>query len=292
MPLKYAFYPGCIIPSRFPHIEKSARLVAGHLGIELVEMENTTCCPEPFAIQSIDRMTHLSMAARNLCVGEEMNSDMMVLCNGCLATLWHANEILKTDYKARNAINKALEAIHRKFKGDLEVTHFYHVLADQIGVDKIGSAISKPLKGVKVAVHYGCHLLDPAFATRHDTINQPRGLERLVEAIGAQPVAYERQYTCCGGPIRGINDELSKSMLIEKLNAVKGAGADCLTLFCPLCYTQYDLGQLVEQRESRREFNLPVMYYPELLALALGYSKDEIGLSEHSITKNIEKIVP
>jgi heterodisulfide reductase subunit B len=290
MALKYALYPGCIISGRFPHLEKAARISSERLGIQLVDMQNLTCCPEPFGIQSMDRLTHLSIAARNIAVGESMKLDIMVLCNGCLSTLWHTNTILNADYKLKNMVNNILKEVNRKYKGEVEVKHFYQILVDEVGVEKIKEKVVKPLRGVKVAVHYGCHLLDPAFSTKLDEINEPRGFENLVEAIGAQNVIYDKKYICCGGPIREINDKISRAVLVEKLEAVKEAGADCLTVFCPLCYTQYDFGQLLEQRKTGKEYNIPVLYYPELLALALGYSKEQIGLHEHSITKGLDKI--
>jgi len=289
MTIRYAFYPGCIIQGRFPHLENSARMVTKHLGIQLENMENTTCCPEPFSIQSIDRLTHLSIAARNISVAEEIDLNIMVLCNGCLSTLSRVNTILKTDYKLRNSVNLVLGETNHKYKGEVEVKHLYQVLIEDIGTEKIKEHVVNPLKDVKVAVHYGCHLLDPAFMTKLDEVNQPRGFEKLVEATGVESVTYEKQYTCCGGPMRDINDKISREALIEKLEAVTAAGADFLAVLCPLCYTQYDLGQSLEQRKTGKEYNIPVLYYHELLALAMGYSGKQIGLFEHSITKGFEK---
>ena len=287
---KYALFPGCIISGRFPHLEKATRTIANHYDIELVDMENTSCCPEPFSMQSVDRLTHLSIAARNLSVAEEMKLNMMVLCNGCLNTLSNANTTLKNSYRLKNLVNGVLKDVNHRYSGEVEVKHIYHILIEDIGLKRIEEEVTKPLTGTKVAVHYGCHLLDPTFSTALDEINQPMGFEKLVDAIGADNVVHEKKYVCCGGPIRDIDENISRSALVDKLEAVTRAGADCIAVFCPLCYTQYDLGQLIEQRKTCKEYNIPVLYYPELLALALGYSKKEIGLTEHNIIKGLEKI--
>jgi heterodisulfide reductase subunit B len=288
---RYALFSGCIIPGRFPHLERAARTVAEHFDVELVDMKDVSCCPEPFSVQSIDRLTHLSIAARNINVAEEMKLNMMVLCNGCLNTLSHANTLLKSNYRLKNLVNTALKEVGREYLGEVEVKHIYHVLIEDVGIEKIRKEVAKPLTGVKVAVHYGCHLLDPIFSTPLDEINQPMGFEKLIEAIGAENVAHEKKYVCCGGPIRDIDESISRSLLVEKLEAVAKTGANCIAVFCPLCYMQYDLGQLMEQRKTGKEYNIPTLYYTELLALALGYSEDEIGLTEHSITKGLENIV-
>jgi len=287
---KYALFAGCIISGRFPHLEKASRIVAKHLGIELVDMSNITCCPEPFGLQSIDRLTHLSIAARNISVAEEMKLDVATLCNGCLATLSHANSALRNDYKLRNLVNRVLKDAGRKYSGDVEVKHLYHLLSGDVGPKKIREAVVKPLTGLKVAVHYGCHLLDPSFSTALDETNEPKGFEKLVEAIGAENVDHEKKYVCCGGPIRDIDEGVSRSVLVEKLEAIKRAGADCISVFCPLCYTQYDVGQSLEQKKTGKEYNIPVLYYAELLALALGYPQEKIGMAEHTISKGLEKI--
>ncbi len=290
MSQKFSLFPGCIVTGRYPHLEKASRLVASHFNIELIDMNSVTCCPEPFSMQNISPLTHLSIAARNISVTEEMGLDMMVLCGGCLSTLFHANTALKNSYQLRNLVNDVLGEAGRKYKGVSDVKHIYQILIEDVGIQRIRESVKKPLREVKVAAHYGCHLMDIAFSTTLDEPNQPMGFEKLIEAIGAQNVPHDKQHVCCGGPMRDINDDISRSALVGKLDALNMAGADCIAVLCPLCYMQFDSGQLVEQRKTGREYNIPTFYYTELLALALGYSEKEIGLTEHRITKGLEEI--
>ncbi len=215
---------------------------------------------------------------------------MMVLCNGCLSTLSHANTALKNSRRLRNLVNGSISEVGREFSGESNVKHIYHVLIEDVGIEAIRESVKKPLSGVGVAAHYGCHLLDPAFSTTLDETNQPMGFERLIEAIGAQNVVHDKQHICCGGPMRDIDEGISRTALVGKLDAVHEAGADCIAVFCPLCYIQFDSGQQVEQRKTGKEYDIPTFYYTELLALALGYTEEEIGLQEHKITKGLESI--
>jgi len=278
--LRYAFFPGCMIPLRLPHIERSTRMALEALGVEVLEMEGASCCGEPISIQSLDRMAWLTLAARNLCIAEEMNSDILTICSGCYETLKTANFSLRREPGLRKVINERLSAVGKEFRGGIEVKNLIEVLRD-IGEDKVKAHIKRPLKGIRVATHPGCHLLRPSDIINFDDPMRPVMLDRFVELLGAESVQYPKKMLCCGAGLRLVEMEKANRLVEMKLDLIEAANVDCLVVVCPYCMIQYDLTQRMIKRGAKAPFNIPVLYYSELLSLALGFSPLEIGLRFH-----------
>jgi heterodisulfide reductase subunit B len=285
--MKYALYLGCLIPARELSYELATRTVMPALGVELMDMEGTSCCG-PFAIQSLDYTGWLALAARNLCIAEKMKLDIMALCNDCYESLMMVNETLKKDKETREKVNEILSVANKKFKGTVNVKHTMDVLVEDVGLDKIRSKVTKPLDGLRVATQVGCHLVRPKMLHA----GEGRGfevLDDLVRALGAEAVNYDDKEVCCGGPLRDIDDHLSRSLSNRKLSALKRANVDCVVTACPFCYIQFDLGQLEIKRLLKEEYNIPVLHFVELLSLAMGYKSETLQLREHRVP--IDKIV-
>ena len=284
----YSLFLGCMIPLRLPNLEASARRVLETFDIRLLEMKGASCCPDPVGIQSLDYSTWLALGARNLVIAEDMNTDIVALCNGCFETLKTVNETLKRDPKLRNHVNEILAKIGRTFKGKIEVKHLAEVLYKEIGPDRIRENIVTSLKGLNVATHYGCHVLRPSSILCVDDPEDPKFLDEMVEATGARSVPYLKKLACCGATIRGIDKDGSLDFTNEKIKQALRSSADCLVVLCPTCFLQFDTGQIELRSSKKADSNLPVLYLPELLGVALGMNSEELGLSLHKIkTKNM-----
>jgi len=283
--MKYAFFLGCLIPAREPGYEQSVRKIAPELDIELVEMEGANCCA-PFSIQSVDYISWLALAARNLCIAEEMGLDILTLCNDCYESLLMTNMILRENKEIRNKVNKILADVDLKFKGKTNVKIFVDALYEDVGLEKVKNAIKEPLNGLRVAVQPGCHLTRPKRIHFGQWIGVA-ALDELVEAVGAQSVAYERKEACCGGPLRGVYDDVALHVAKQKLDGMKAAGVDCAVTVCPFCYIELDMGQLEIKRHLKEEYDLPVLHFAELLRMAMGIEFEawEIGAHRIPITK-------
>ena len=282
--MKYAFYLGCIVPNRYPNIEKATRVTLPRLGIELDDMEGASCCPAPGVIKSFDRLTWLLLSARNLCIAEEMGLDILTLCNGCYATLKEANTILTGNEKERRKINEMLSTIGRKFNGSIKVKHVGEVLYREVGLDAIRSSVKRRLS-VKAAAHYGCHIMKPTDLREWNTIERPTFLDEMIEATGASSVPYRNRMMCCGagGGLRSGVLDVALDMLREKLENMKQAGAECIVDICPFCHLQFDAGQAQLEQKSKAVYNIPVVYYTQLLGLAMGLSENEVGLKMNKV---------
>ncbi|MHA1265374.1 MAG: CoB--CoM heterodisulfide reductase iron-sulfur subunit B family protein [Candidatus Helarchaeota archaeon] len=279
----YALFLGCNIPNRLPHLELAARKVLPKLDVNLIDIPEFGCCPEPIGIQELNRDSWMALASINLALAEAKDLDIIALCNGCFETLRTVNTELKHNGH-KEKVNAALAKIGMEVKGTHKVKHVLEVLYNDIGVETIKSNVTKELKGVKVAVHYGCHVLRPSAILKIDDPFQPKSLDELVNALGAESVPYLRKMLCCGTGIEGIDKENQLWMVHDKLKQVERMKADCMTMLCPLCYIQYEMGQLQMKKEPyNAQFKIPVMYYPELLGLAMGMDPSELGFKLHRV---------
>jgi heterodisulfide reductase subunit B len=281
--MKYAMFWGCLIPAREPNYEVSVRKIMPALGVELVEMEGTNCCA-PFGIQSLDYMSWLALAARNLCIGEEMGFDIVTLCNDCYESLLMVNKMLKTDPELRNQVNEILAEVGKEYKGKVDVKNMVDILYDDVGIEKIKDIVKNPFTGLKVATQPGCHLTKPRkihFGEREFDV-----LDELVRATGAETIDYDRRKSCCGGPLRGVNDELARDVARMKLISIKNAGAECIVTVCPFCFLELDMSQLEIKRHYKEEYNLPVLHFAELLRMAMGMKLDDWEIKLHRVPLN------
>lgn len=285
--MKFAFFRGCFIPVRLPHIEHVARRILPELGVDLIDLEGFGCCPEPVGFGLNDKLTWIAIAARNIALAEEEGRDIITLCNGCLYTLKQADSALKEDEELREKVNEILAPTDHQYKGAIEVKHFVNVLLENIGLDAVSKRVERPLSSLAVACHTGCHIISPLDVMRFDDPFDPLVLDEMVSALGATPADYELKPLCCGWTLTNYGDKASANRLIgAKLKAMKEAGVDCITVICPQCYYQFDTGQLLAVRSLKLGYHLPVLFYLQLLALAMGYNLEEVHYRRHRVRDN------
>lgn len=280
----YAFFWGCQIPARLPFLEKSARLALDRLGVTAADLDGFTCCPERNLIGNLDERAWYLTAARNLAVAERAGLDIITMCNGCYATLKTVLGAVRSDPKLKAGLNEGLARVGLVLEGRFEVKHLIEVLYHEVGPERIAKAVVRPLRGMAVAVHPGCHLLRPSHALQFDDPLQPTKYDALVEALGAQSVTYDTKMQCCGGAL-GHVDEMDQAVALvqRKLLNARDRGAEAFTTCCPECFLQFDQKQAILQRRGDK-VHLPVFTYPELLGLALGWSEEELGLAAHKVS--------
>ena len=277
---EYTLFLGCMIPLRHPQIELASRKSLGALDIVLKDAEGFTCCPEPWNFKGAGLEQWLTVALRNLAVGEKHRLDMLVLCNGCYATLTEAAHIAAGDGETVKGAMDKLKSLKLSYSGKSKARHVASVLQD-VGAEGISGSVKRPLKGLKVAVHHGCHLLRPSEVMGFDDPFEPSVLEGLVEALGAEAVRYDGYTDCCGNATR--DTEASLRIGSEKIAAMKKAGADCIAVVCPACFEQFDLGQVEMKRRLKVDHRLPAFHYCQLLAIAQGEDPASLGLDRHRI---------
>ena len=276
--MEYDLFLGCVIPARLPFLEASARKVFQKLGIELKDLDGFSCCPDPTGIELIDHETWLALGARNLSLSNN-NGGVMSLCSGCVETLKGVNYSINNSTETKEEVNKVLQSVGKSYGGKVNVKHFAEVLYENLDIVK--ENIVKPLEGFKIAAHYGCHYLRPSEIIQWDDPFDPISIDEIIEALGAESINYNLKLECCGNPVEKSDEDLSLQMIHNKLNAISAVGANSVALVCPACFQQFDFKQRSLNKEENNDYNLPIFYLSELVALAFGFDPDTLGFKYH-----------
>ncbi len=282
--MRLALYLGCTVPVRAMNYELASRRTAEKVGIEFVDVEEFTCCGYP--ARPLNWEAALLMAANNLALAEEHGLEICALCSACTGTLAKANRQLQEDGSLRSQVNQRLaETTGRSYQGSVTVRHYARILYEEVGLERLREMAAgarkegADLSSFGFAAHYGCHYLKPAeIYDRFDDPENPHTLGDLIEATGARLVPYEEEGECCGGGILAMDQEAALSIAKDKLDHVQVANADGLVVICPFCDIMYEINQRSIERQFDVSYRLPVLYYPQLLGLALGFSADQVGL--------------
>ena len=257
--MKYSYYPGCTLKTKAKELDRFGRLSAEKLGVELEEIENWQCCGAVYPQAEDEIATKLS-AVRTLDAAKQKGQDLITLCSACHHVLKRVNDDMRNNEYIRTRANNYMK-LDEPYAGETNVIHYLEMLRDNVGFDNIKKAVVNPLKNVKIAAYYGCLLLRPSDVLRFDSPENPKILEDFIRALGAEPVIYPMRNECCGGYIT-LED---KNAAVKRSTAVAESasemGADFLITACPLC--QYNL-------TKNALSDLPVRYFTEVLALALG----------------------
>jgi len=276
--MKYALFLGCTIPARSRNYELSARKVAERVGIDFVDLEDFICCG--FPIKSADQKSSMILGAYNLCLAREKDLNVCTLCSSCASALTEVAHRLSDDDGARKAVNKQLSAVGHRYDGTVKVRHFARILYEEVGVEEIRKHVQRDLHGLRIAIHYGCHYLKPSeIYDRFDDPEDPQTLDALVALTGAEVIDYADKKMCCGGPVLPVDEKTALSVAKQKLDAVVDAGAHALCLICPFCSVMYDSNQKSIESEFETTYQLPVLYLPQILGLAMGIDRKELGLN-------------
>jgi heterodisulfide reductase subunit B len=295
--LKYSLFLGCVIPNRYPQIERASRYLFEQLGIQIQEMNGATCCPAPGVFRSVDKAVWMALGARNINIAEQNHSDLLTLCNGCYGSLLDCDYELKHNPKLFDRVNSVLKEVGRHYEGSTHVRQIMDILYFDIGLNRLKKLVTKKL-GLKVAVHYGCHLLKPSVIKpfKSDPDN-PTFFDDIVESLGCTSMQYRDKMICCGaaGALRTNFKDKSLKFTLQKLREMRKAGAECIVVSCPFCQLQFDLGQLECKDmldEGEEPFQIPVIYIAQLIGLAMGLDPEPLGLIRAKDMKGVPPFVP
>ncbi len=274
----YSLYMGCSVPANYPNYEVSVLKVAEAFGMELEYLEDVSCCGSP-NLRAIDYYGWLLVNARTLAVAERKGHDIVTPCNGCFGSLKDVYHQLLHDSKQRDFVNTELKKESLTFEGTVKPRHFVEALYTDIGLEEIRKKVTNPLDGVGIAIHYGCHLLRPDDVTEFN----PEMLQDLVQVTGAKVIEYPLWKQCCGATVLPVNEDLAIRLARDKIKDMKDAGAVFATTVCPACANQLDLQQLGLKDSYGEVYDLPILLYPQILALTLGMTESDIGLEMNRV---------
>jgi len=296
---RYGFFLGCVIPNRYPMIERSIRDVFEELGAEILDMPGASCCPAPGVFRAFHIPTWLVIAARNISIAEELGVNPITGCNGCYGTLRDVWYDLEHNREEKKHVNELLAKIGRQYKGNFEPKHVVQALYLDMGLDYLKDHIKHQFTDLKVAVHYGCHIVKPSDKRPwNGEYEAPEFLDEIVEITGAKSIDYKDKYMCCGagGAVRTAVKEVAADFTREKVVNMRDAGVDIIINCCPFCHLQLDLGQ-VEVNNFYKDiigepFKIPVIYITQLLGVAMGMDPNRLGLIKNHELKGVSPFIP
>ncbi len=274
--MRFGYFPGCSAESIARDMHESTIAVSKALGVELTEPKGWTCCGATAGHQT-DRFLSVALPAASLAKVKDDGLDMIVSCAACYNRMEVANHEILNSAEMRKDVG---EALGRDYDGSVNVRHFLEVLLDDVGIEKIKESMKHSLNGLKVACYYGCLLVRPHEVTNFDNPENPTCMDKLVAALGAESLDWPHKVECCGGGLSMSRTDVVVSLTDSILEMAKAAGAQCITVGCPMCQINLDMRQRDIQKQMGKTYHMPIVYITQLLGLCLGISPDDLGLSK------------
>ncbi|MCD6384284.1 CoB--CoM heterodisulfide reductase iron-sulfur subunit B family protein [Candidatus Sumerlaeota bacterium] len=275
----YTFYPGCSLEATGMGYKKSMDAVAEELEIQLIELEDWNCCGAT-AYMSVRELPSLAIASRNLAMAEPAGRDIVTPCSACYLVLNKTNRYLQESPEMKDKINAILAEAGLEYHGTLNVRHLFEVIITDIGLEEIRQSVRQELNGMKVASYYGCQLVRPYGL--YENKEMPQKMEELVEILGGEALEYPMKVKCCGASLIASAPDIALVLIRDLLKCAKDIGAECIITPCPLCQFNLDVYQDKVAKKFNEHYSIPILYFTQLLGLALGVSPSRLGF-EHSI---------
>ena len=268
----YAYYPGCTLHSTAKEYDVSSRLVCEKLGIELRELKDWICCGASSA-HPTSRLLSIALAAHELKAAEEMGLPVAVACAMCYSRL----KIAAHELADETTLSQVREVMGGEFHNATQVVHLLQVLDNK----REAIPIVRPLEGLTVACYYGCLLTRPRGIADVGDAENPQIMDRLMEELGARSINWGFKTECCGASLPLSRPDIVLRLSHRLLSQAKQHGADCIVVACPMCHSNLDMYQREMEAEYKDDFKLPVIYFTQLLGLALGFSPTQLLLDKH-----------
>jgi succinate dehydrogenase / fumarate reductase, cytochrome b subunit len=291
--MKYALYPGCAAKGATPELFQSTMAIIGRLGIEVTELTAASCCGAG-VIGEADPIGALALSARTFAQAELLGLDVMTICGTCQGIMGGANRKLKADPELLQRVNRLLEPEDLTYRGTVQVKHLLWIVVREVGLEKLKDEVQVTLGDLRLAPFYGCYILRPSWDLGFEDPENPSSMEKVIRAVGAEPVDYPGKVKCCGFPIILEKETIALTMNGTNLKEAKEAGADAMVTPCPLCHMSLDIYQERAARKVNAKLELPVLHLPQMLGLAMGIPAQDLGTQRHlvsveSIVKSVEE---
>ncbi len=282
MPLTFALYPGCAAKGATPELYQSTMAVIKRLDINVVELEAASCCGAG-VVGEADPDVALALNARTFAQAEQLGLDVMTICGTCQGVMGAANKRLKSEAGLLDRINQILARDGLTYGGQVQVKHLLWIVVRDLGLHRLRQELKVPFDDFRIAPFYGCYILRPSWDLGFDDPENPTSLDRVIRAVGGEPVSYAGRTKCCGFPVILEKEAIAVAMAGSNMKEAKDEGADFMVTPCPLCHMSLDIYQDRAGRAVNARLDLPILHLPQLLGLAMGIPAGELGVSRHVI---------
>ncbi len=277
--MEYSYYPGCSLKGTAQDYEVSIQRVALKLNINLIELPDWVCCgasPTHIANEKLN----LAIPAIDIKEACKYEKDLVTVCTACFNRLKTAHYILLNNQVKKKEIESLIEG---NISDKIKIRHFIQVLMEDIKLEQWQTYIKKSLSGLKVACYYGCLLTRPEYMMENEKSENPEIMDNLMKILGAEPISWYYKTECCGTSFAISKTEVVVNLSNRILDAASNHKADCIVVACPLCHANLDLRQIEIDKHYNKKYNLPIFYFSELVALALGEDYKNLALDKHII---------
>lgn len=284
--MRYSYFPGCSLEKNAAAYDISTRAIAGPLGIELVEVEDWNCCGATEDM-SLNMTAAYSLIARNLALAakNEGVDKLTAPCSACYLNLRKTDKYLGMKTGLADRVSRALAAGGLSYtSGTLKVRHLLDVIYQDVGLDRLADSTTRPLHGLKVAPYYGCLVVRPKFGYDIENSENPTNLDKILQTLGAQVVDFDLKTECCGGHMTQINEGAGLELIRRLVKAADDAGADAIVTVCPMCQLNLDAFQGAMNRHFGTSFSVPVLYFTQLIGLAMGMAPRSLGIGQEMVS--------
>jgi heterodisulfide reductase subunit B len=297
--VKYAYYPGCSLEKNASAYHISALAASKPFGIDFVELEDWNCCGATEYV-SISKIGSYALIARNLVQAKELElgtngngKQLVAPCSACFLNLSKGESVLSSSKELTEKVNQALGAGGLTYQpGGLTVRHLLDIFVNDIGYDSIREKVVNPLSGLRVAPYYGCMVVRPGYQFEYDDSEQPVSLDKLMKTLGATVVDYPLKAQCCGGHMTQISESVAMDLINRLLKNAADYNADVIVTLCPMCQLNLDAYQENVNKAFGTDYKLPILYFTQLVGLAMGLSAKELGIGSEFVDARpaLEKI--
>jgi heterodisulfide reductase subunit B len=277
---EYAYFPGCSLEKMAASYHMSAMETTRKLGIKLREIEDWNCCGATTYFY-IDELLAYTLCARNLAIAEKTGLDVVAPCSACYKNMYFTAAHLKKDADLAEHVNFALEEDNLHFSGNIKVKHLIEVFSQDVDSQELKSKTTKPLTGIRVAPYYGCQIVRPQ--KEKENVEQPQFFEEMLSAIGATPVNFPLKMRCCGGSLILSSRSAALSMVRNLLQCAVDSQATVIATACPMCQVNLECYQQQVNQEFGTNFSMPILYFTQLVGLAMGIQPKKLGIGKEFI---------
>jgi succinate dehydrogenase / fumarate reductase cytochrome b subunit len=284
--IRYGFYSGCCFQGADARFFDILKEVFGKIDVELELIEDAVCCGSG-VIEERSELTSLAVNAKNMAHAEQMGLPLYTPCSTCFNVISNAQKRLREEPEVLKQVNEILAEDGLEYKGECKITHTLWVVAQDVGLEKLKERITNPLNGLRVASYYGCHTRNPADIQGYESSDNPTSMEEILQVLGVEIVDYETKEDCCGYHLAWPNNSLNMQMTANVLEGAHRKDVDLMVTSCPLCFKSMDGTQAKALAQTGKQFQLPVLFLPELIGLACGMSPQEMKLEYHGVPVNV-----
>jgi heterodisulfide reductase subunit B len=276
--MEVAYYPGCSLESSAKEYQLSAGAVCEQLGIELVEIEDWNCCGA-LEVSSFNRILSLALPARNLKIASESSNKLLVSCNACLNNLMSVQHTLSIDDELNQKVSRILDWNFR----EIEITHLLDLIWNEVGLEKIGERVEKPLKELKTVSYYGCLSVRPSKVMKSEDPETPTHLDEIISILGGEPQEFTHKTKCCGGGLLMTYRNTALKLTEQILTETSQRGAQCIVVTCPLCHMT--LETLTDKvKTDPGTHRVPILFFTQLMGLSFGIEPKKLGLQRNLVS--------